>query len=224
MCPAPGQARGRGTSSGCPPCLPTSTAAAGITTMPMSSGTVAVWLARLVGAMVVLFQPAHVQSHGPHDVVTGLAADESGTVVLAVTRKRVYQSVDSGLSWRLAGGGLGDFTAREKGTCAKAFTSSRLSIRFAPSAGAYGAGRGLQKVFLIEPRGLWVSHDSGLSFSLRWLAKWWQPFTGAMAVSPINAKHLEHEGVVAGSTYVHICRHVRVRDRARARVWVWVWV
>ena len=184
----------------------------------MSSGMAAVWLARLVGAMVVFFQPAHVQSHRPHDIIAGLAADESGTVVLAVTRKRMYQSVDSGLSWRLAGGGLGGFTATESGTCAKEFTYPSLSIRFAPSAGAYGAGRELQKVFLTESRGLWVSHDSGLSFSLRWPAKRWQPLTGAMAVSPINAKHLEHEGVVAGSTYA------RVRDSARAWVWVWVHV
>lgn len=178
------------------------------TTLPAMAAV----LLALFGATVVFFQPVH--AHRPHDIIAALATDDSGTIVLAVTRKRLYQSVNSGLTWSLAGGGLGAFGALEGGTCVKEFTNPALSIRFAPST----AG-GDKVVFILDAHSyvqrLFVSYDAGLSFflkpakivdSLTGTAHHWgdrakRQFTGPVVSSKQTGD--DNAVLVAGSTCVH---------------------
>ena len=162
-------------------------------------------------------------AHRPHDIITALATDQTGTVLLAGTRKRLYQSVDSGSNWRLAGKGLGGVYAyhqstsrspplpeldhrhsrsipslKEAGTCKHEYTNPRAAFEFAPSyehgTVVFFADAGTQRVHR--------SNNAGLSFDV--LPVWVPPhdkllLTGVLAISP---DFLTDSTIFLGATYV----------------------
>ena len=169
----------------------------------------------MAAVAVVVHALEHAHAHRPHDVIEAFAVDASGTFILAKARSVVYQSGDSGLSWRLAGLGFPTAAVDYK-TSDPRWTSNGLALVFAPPADTssildahaqvvFGAAKGI---------GVFRSTDTGLSFARTHTPHQWD-LTGTLAMG--------HDGsILVGARCVpnaHTQRQCGTHPRLRIVAW-----